>query len=172
MRAQAENIKNGKAGGKTELVVSTASPQVNKVEGDGDEIEEVQEETITNKNIKQVMQQSGEEQMLMIKQGLKQIGPKILEAMSRGTSGSVFAESIENFMGPAVYDQLAALGEEQIIEIIKSDQQLWSRLQSVEGKFKLFVKDFIIYGIPEDETPVPPVTNKENKMGTINEVVE
>lgn len=177
VRANAEAIKNGKSPSQTnQLVVSAASPQVNKAEGD-EEIEEVSEaETPSNKkDVRSVMEQSGEEQMNLIRQGLKQIAPKILEAMSRNTSGSAFAEGIENFMGPAVYDQLAALGEDQIFSIIKSDQQLWSKLQPIEGKFKLFVKDFIAYGSDVvDETIESPISSvtKESKVGTIDEVVE
>src|SRR6185369_1195442 len=60
----------------------------------------------------------------MVKQGLKQIGPQLIDALNRGVSGDEFAESIEKFFGPMAYNKIVGLGYEKIIEVLKTDQQL------------------------------------------------
>jgi hypothetical protein len=101
-------------------------------------------------DVRDAMVNNSQEQEEMIKQGLKQIGPKIVEALNRRTSGDTFAESIDNFLGPMVYNQLASLGESKMIEILQTDQQLWNQLKLVEPQLKIFIKEFIDYGKPED----------------------
>lgn len=100
-------------------------------------------------DVREAMVNNSAEQEDMIKQGLRQIGPKIIEALNRRTSGDTFAESIDNFLGPMVYNQLASLGESKMIEILQTDVALWNQLKLVEPQLKIFIKEFIDYGKPD-----------------------
>lgn len=109
-----------------------------------------------------MLAQSGEQEE-MIKQGLKQIGPKIIEALSRGTTGDDFAESIDHFLGPMVYNQLASLGETKMIEILKTDEQLWNTLKTVEPALRQFIHEFIEYGKADDGEIIDANINTNEK---------
>lgn len=174
VKAQSDFAKanQGKTPPTTNLVVSAASPQVNQGGEDGDEELKTVESGNSGKDVRGAMQQSSEQQLAMIKEGLKQIGPKILEALARGTSGDSFAESIDTFMGPMVYNQLAALGESQILEILKSDNVLWSKLVTVEPALKKFVREFLSYGDDTVEPPPSATTTGDSKGGIIEDVIE
>lgn len=86
----------------------------------------------------------------LIKRGVLELAPKIVEAMNRDTSGDAFADSINTFLGPQAYDMIAGLGEEKILECIKSVPQVWALFSMREPALKKFIKDFISYGNDEE----------------------
>jgi small nuclear ribonucleoprotein (snRNP)-like protein len=104
-------------------------------------------------NVGDAMTQNQTQQQELIKEGLKQLGPQIIAALERGTHGDAFAEAIENFIGPVAYDQIASIGKPDILVILKGDEVLWAKLQSMENRLNMFIDEFIQYGEPELEAP-------------------
>ncbi len=104
-------------------------------------------------------------QEAMIAQGLKQLGPMLVGAIERGTSGDSFAESIDTMYGPVAYNQIVGLGMEKMIEILKSDNNLWAKLSPIETLLRKFIDEFIEYGKPEvDESLTIDSTVEEGKI--------
>lgn len=134
------------------VVVSNAPPITAGAEDE--QVIEGQPTIEGKKTVEQAMMMNSEQQKQAISNGLKQMGPRIIDAIQRGVPGDAFAESIEGFLGPIVYNQLASLGVDNIIEIVKTDQQLWSQLAPVENLFVEFVKEFVAYGEPGVEGDV------------------
>jgi hypothetical protein len=136
-----------------------------------DENGEVSVDNVTNINkgkpdVREVMQSGNQQQQAAIQNGLKQIVPRIVDAINRGTSGDAFADSIEKFLGPVVYDQLASLGKANIMTILKSDPQQWQMLAPMEGLLSRFIDEFISYGEADTDEV------EETKPGVLTPVVE
>lgn len=91
-----------------------------------------------------------ENQVNIIRNGVRQLGPQIIAAMERGVEGDAFAESIFNFLGPMPYNQIAGLGLEKMIEYLQLEPAVWERLAPVETALRVFIKEFIAYGSGDD----------------------
>lgn len=76
-------------------------------------------------------------------------GMLIIEALKRDESGANFAAGIHSMHGKLAYDQLAALGKEEILKAMQAVPQFWN--QVVPTSVEKFVDEFIAYGTEEAE---------------------
>lgn len=125
------------------------------------------EEQLNNPQQQQQQQQTQQQPVMneeMIKQGVLELSPKILEAMNRNETGDEFAHNLNGFLGPQAYDIIAGLGEEKIVETIKAYPQAWQLFSMREGALRKFIKAFIAFGSDEDidTTDAPDETDKED----------
>lgn len=110
------------------------------------------------------MKQQNVAQQAAIIQSLKAYGDMIVAAVNRGEQGDAFGESIDRLFGPesGVYTGIAALGEDKMIEYLKTDPQLWGKLAPVEARLRVFIQEFIKYGSPDDEAEEGKEKGAEN----------
>lgn len=88
-------------------------------------------------------------------QMVRMLVDRVVAAIENGMSGDNFAAGVEAMAGAAAYNQVAALGQDRILELLKSDPAVWARLQPYEAQLSQFVADFLGYGQPEPAAPQP-----------------
>lgn len=81
-----------------------------------------------------------------------QYSPMLLGAVERGVTGYSFAATVHTMLGNVAYMQIAAMGEEKILAILKAQAALWARLAPFEEKLKAFIHEFIDWQFDEDDT--------------------
>ena len=82
------------------------------------------------------------------------VGQRAIRAYKEGFNGAAFAESVEATEGEQIYAQLAALGRDKILEVIRNvPPNLLGAAAAVvtSPEFAKFLEDFIAYGQPEGD---------------------
>lgn len=121
------------------------SPQVNQPA----QIVEAQPQApIQGENVVEMPKQINELEMI-----LTQYGGFVIESIKRGEPGSQFAEAVSTMAGPVVYKKISALGNEGLLNGMKSVIPFWNAAVTVasEDIMKEFVDDFIAFGTGEGE---------------------
>lgn len=82
-----------------------------------------------------------------------QIAGPLLSHLSNGQDGGEFAAWFVDGYDFGFHNQLKTLGKDQIMLVIKSIPELWSKLQPMEQLFSSFLDEFLAWKQPEDESP-------------------
>lgn len=80
---------------------------------------------------------------------LEQLKPFLLKSISAGQGGDEFAAGIVTFYGEDKYREIAGLGMEGIVEVLKRQADIWGLLSPYEAEVRTFIADFLAYGQPE-----------------------
>ena len=82
---------------------------------------------------------------LMLRGVLRQFMPMLLAAVNQGGDGYGLAKTVIALFGRPTYDQAAALGKDRIIELVKSEPDLWIQVAPIEARFNRFLDEFMGY---------------------------
>lgn len=80
---------------------------------------------------------------------LEQLKPFLLKSISAGQGGDEFAAGIVTFYGEDKYREIAGLGMEGILDVMRRQADIWSLLSPYEAEVRSFVADFLAYGQQE-----------------------
>lgn len=83
-----------------------------------------------------------------IDQIVTEYSPMLIGMLERDKDGFDMAELVDTMLGTTVYDQVAALGPDKILELLKSKPEVWSRVSASEDRVKKFIAEFIEWGEP------------------------
>jgi hypothetical protein len=90
---------------------------------------------------------------LMLRGVLHQFIPMLLTAVNQGGDGYGLARTVIGVFGRPTYDQASKLGRDKIMQLIKSEPDLWTQVAPIEAGFSRFLDEFTSYG---DQVDVPP----------------
>jgi hypothetical protein len=90
-----------------------------------------------------------------------QIGPFLLNALNQGSDGAAFAEGLTTLYGGLAYEQIAALGQEGIMQALQAHPQLWPQLAPIQGRLEQFVEEFLGFGKDDGEPEEGEPTEEE-----------
>jgi hypothetical protein len=90
---------------------------------------------------------------LMLRGVLRQFMPMLLTAVIQGGDGYGLAKTVIALFGRPTYDQASALGKDRIMQLVKSDPDLWTQVAPIEAKFSRFLDEFTGY---DDQVDVQP----------------
>ena len=76
---------------------------------------------------------------------LQFINAGILNAIGKGQPGDAFAEAFELMTNEMLYNQIAALGADKILSMIKQ-LPVWNQLGPLRDRVPQFVDEFLAYG--------------------------
>lgn len=76
-------------------------------------------------------------------------GAMIIGAMQRNESGDAFADGIKINFGRMTYDEIASVGKDQLIAVMKTVPEFWN--QVVPSSVEKFIDEFMAYGQDESE---------------------
>lgn len=82
-----------------------------------------------------------------------ELKPFLLKSMMQGQSGDEFASGLVTFYGEERYQQLAANGQDGLLNGLKGHAELWMMLAPYEEQVRTFIQEFLDYGKAEPETP-------------------
>jgi hypothetical protein len=73
---------------------------------------------------------------------LRQFMPMILSTLNQGGDGYGLARTVIALFGRDTYDQAAGLGKDKIMQLVKSDPDLWAQVAPIEPRFTKFLGEF------------------------------
>ena len=89
---------------------------------------------------------------------LRQFMPMLLTAVNQGGDGYGLAKTVIALFGRSTYDQAAGLGKDKIMQLVKSEPDLWTQVAPIEARFSRFLDEFTGY---DDQVDVPPRSGPE-----------
>jgi hypothetical protein len=95
---------------------------------------------------------------LMLREVLRQFMPMLLTAVNQGGDGYGLAKTVIALFGRPTYDQASKLGKNKIMQLVKSEPELWTQVAPVEARFSRFLDEFTGYG---DQVGVQPQSSAE-----------
>ena len=90
---------------------------------------------------------------LMLRGVLRQFMPMLLTSLNQGGDGYGLAKTVIRLFGRSTYDQASGLGKDRIMQILKSEPDLWSQVAPIEARFSRFLDEFTGYGDQADIQP-------------------
>jgi len=90
---------------------------------------------------------------LMLRGVLRQFMPMLLTAVNQGGDGYGLAKTVIALFGRPTYDQAAGLGKDKIMQLVKSEPDLWTQVVPIEARFSRFLDEFTGY---DDQVDVQP----------------
>jgi hypothetical protein len=87
---------------------------------------------------------------LMLRGVLRQFMPMLLTAVNQGGDGYGLAKTVIALFGRPTYDQASALGKDRIMQLVKSEPDLWTQVAPIEARFSRFLDEFTGYDNPVD----------------------
>jgi hypothetical protein len=98
----------------------------------------------------------------VLRRVFRQFVPMVLTALSQGGDGYGLAETVIRLFGRLTYDQACGLGKDRIMQLAKSEPDLWAEVAPIEAKFSQFLDEFTGYDAwiaeqahPANERPRP-----------------
>lgn len=92
----------------------------------------------------------------MIQGVLNRFMPMLVTALNQGSDGYGLARTVIALFGRPIYDQASALGHDRIMELVKTEPQLWAQVAPIEGRFTRFLDEFTNYDAHMNtESPIP-----------------
>jgi hypothetical protein len=79
--------------------------------------------------------------------------PMLLTAVNQGGDGYGLAKTVIALFGRPTYDQASALGKDRIMQLVKSEPDLWTQVAPIEARFSRFLDEFTGY---DDRVDVRP----------------
>jgi hypothetical protein len=76
--------------------------------------------------------------------------PMLLTAVNQGGDGYGLAKTVIALFGRHTYDQASALGNDRIMQLVKSEPDLWTQVAPIEARFSRFLDEFTGYDNPVD----------------------
>jgi hypothetical protein len=92
---------------------------------------------------------------LMLRGVLRQFMPMLLTAVNQGGDGYGLAKTVIALFGRPTYNQASALGKDRIMQLVKSDPDLWTQVAPIEAKFSRFLDEFTGYD-PDTQSQSSP----------------
>ena len=89
----------------------------------------------------------------MLRGVLRQFMPMLLTSLNQGGDGYGLAKTVIRLFGRSTYDQASGLGKDRIMQILKSEPDLWSQVAPIEARFSRFLDEFTGYGDQADIQP-------------------
>jgi hypothetical protein len=74
---------------------------------------------------------------------LRQFMPMLLTAVNQGGDGYGLAKTVIILFGRSTYDQARELGKEKIMQLVRSEPELWTQVAPIEAKFSRFLDEFM-----------------------------
>jgi len=90
---------------------------------------------------------------LMLRRVLRQFMPMLLTSVNQGGDGYGLAKTVIRLFGRPTYDQASQLGRDKIMQLVKSEPDLWSQVAPIEARFSRFLDEFTGY---DDQVDVQP----------------
>jgi hypothetical protein len=90
---------------------------------------------------------------LMLRGVLRQFMPMLLTAVNQGGDGYGLAKTVIALFGRPTYDQASALGKDRIMQLVKSEPDLWTQVAPIEARFSRILDEFTGY---DDRVDVRP----------------
>lgn len=82
----------------------------------------------------------------MVLRGMfRQFAPALLTALNQGADGYAMAEAVITMNGRLAYDQISGIGKEKLLDLAKSDPEIWAQLATIEAKFNTFLEEFFSF---------------------------
>lgn len=81
----------------------------------------------------------------MLRAVFRQFAPMLVSALERGGDGYGLAETVITLFGRVTYDQAAALGKDKIMQLARSEPDIWAQVAPVEARFSRFIDEFTRY---------------------------
>ena len=82
---------------------------------------------------------------LMLRGVLRRFMPMLLTAVNQGGDGYGLAKTVIALFGRHTYDQASALGKDRIMQLVKSEPDLWTQVAPIEARFSRFLDEFTGY---------------------------
>ena len=92
---------------------------------------------------------------LMLRGVLRQFMPMLLTAVNQGGDGYGLAKTVIALFGRPTYNQASALGKDRIMQLVKSDPDLWTQVVPIEARFSRFLDEFTGYD-PDTQSQSSP----------------
>jgi len=90
---------------------------------------------------------------LMLRRVLRQFMPMLLTSVNQGGDGYGLAKTVIRLFGRPTYDQASQLGRDKIMQLVKSEPDLWTQVAPIEARFSKFLDEFTGY---DDQVDVQP----------------
>jgi hypothetical protein len=90
---------------------------------------------------------------LMLRGVLRRFMPMLLTAVNQGGDGYGLAKTVIALFGRPTYDQASALGKDRIMQLVKSEPDLWTQVAPIEARFSRILDEFTGY---DDRVDVRP----------------
>lgn len=92
-----------------------------------------------------------EEETEQVKKVVTAYAAKVAAALKGGVTGDEFAEAIQNMVDLTAYEQIAALGRDQIIDALKANAKAWVEIEKCgDERLNTFLAEFFDFGAPDD----------------------
>jgi hypothetical protein len=78
---------------------------------------------------------------LMLRGVLRRFMPMLLTAVNQGGDGHGLARTVIALFGRPTYDQASALGKDKIMQLVKSEPELWTQVAPIEARFSRFLDE-------------------------------
>jgi hypothetical protein len=88
---------------------------------------------------------------VMLRGVFRRFMPMLVTALSQGRDGHGIAETVIALFGRPTYDQASRLGKDKIMQVVKSEPDLWAQVASIEAKFSRFLDEFTGYDAWNEE---------------------
>jgi len=95
---------------------------------------------------------------LMLREVLRQFMPMLLTAVNQGGDGYGLAKTVIALFGRPTYDQASKLGTDKIMQLVRSEPELWAQVAPIEARFSRFLDEFTGY---DDQADVQPPSSAE-----------
>lgn len=82
---------------------------------------------------------------VMLRGVLRQFMPMLLTSLSQGGEGYGLAETVITLFGRPTYDKASGLGKDKIMELVKTEPDLWTQVAPIEAEFRRFLDEFTGY---------------------------
>ncbi len=103
---------------------------------------------------------------------ITQYGGIILNAISQGTPGDQFAESITQLYGLSIYHIASNIGKNNLLAAMQNNPEFMTHASPMWPQVKTFVDEFLSFGSPTAEESPPPTGEEEKGNGLSNGVEE
>jgi hypothetical protein len=82
---------------------------------------------------------------VMLRGVLRQFMPMLVSSLNQGGDGHGLAETVITLFGRPTYNQAFGLGKDKIMQLVKTEPDLWAQVAPIETKFSRFLDEFTGY---------------------------
>lgn len=82
---------------------------------------------------------------VMLRGLLRRFMPMLVATLNQGGDGYTLAKTVIALFGRRPYDQACGLGKDRLVQLVKTEPDLWAQVAPVEHKFARFLEEFTSY---------------------------